>query len=405
MHLQVNSEIGPLRKILLHKPAEELNNLIPDNMHYLLFDDLPDYHMAGREYDSYLEILHQAGVETYFIEDLVAEALDQCDGREAFLHTFLGAHACFDEAEIEHLAQYFLAEKDNHKLVKQLIAGLRREDHPELGEKISPHAAIGDSFLLNPLPNLFFTRDFMTVMGDTVSLNLMQSPARAPETVLARWFFRHHPDFKDVVIHDLNDAADPEACRIEGGDIIVLNEETIIVGISQRTGEQGVAYLAQKLFEKGGVRNLQYVIGLEIPSKRAFMHLDTVFTQVDRDCFVVHPCVQGKMKIIEFTRDKAPQHREGRLEELLAHYMGCDKVRLVRCGGDSAIDGEREQWNDGSNTLAIKPGEVIVYTRNPVTNKLLEEAGITLRPINVSELARGRGGPHCMSQPLFRDFL
>lgn len=408
--VQVNSEVGRLRSIVLHKPFAELDNLIPDNMHRLLFDDIPDARLAAEEYDVYIDILKNAGVEIFFIEDLVAEALDHSKLHQSFVRDFLADHNFEDEKELEYLTQFFLDIKDSHEMVLKLIAGLRKEELDAQGLKLFKDFGGEEELLVvDPLPNLYFTRDPFTFIGDTVSMNSMYAQARRPECRLSRFFFHHHPDFADKIqIHNDPDAQEQIDSTIEGGDILILNEQTIAIGVSQRTRKEAIYELAKSYFNKGATRDLQQVLAFEIPSKRAYMHLDTVFTQLDEDCFVVHPGIEGVLTVHELKYQNGELKQkdlEGTLEEILSFYMGKEKIRLIKCGGDSPVDAEREQWNDGANTLAIAPGEVIVYGRNNVSNRLMEEAGLKLYKLPISELARGRGGPHCMSMPMFRDLM
>lgn len=409
--LQVNSEVGRLRSIMLHKPQAELDNLVPDNMERLLFDDLPDTQMAGSEYDQYIQILQDQGVEIYFLENLVAEALDadptgKC--REDFILNFLQVHQVTDSAQRNYLVDYFLAIPQSLDLVLQMIKGVRKEDLPADKQALFRlRNGENDFFALDPLPNLYFTRDPFTIIGNTVSINTMYSQARVPEVAFAECIFHYHPAFKDqVVIHQ--GTGDQGLSHVEGGDILLLNPETVAIGVSQRTHFEAILYLAESLFTRGGTQDLRRVLAFEIPSKRAYMHLDTVFTQLDTDCFVVHPGIEGVLTVHEITyQNGLCQTKEvhGTLEEILCRYTDQDKIRLIKCGGDSPVDAEREQWNDGANTLALAPGEVIVYARNHVTNRLMEAEGIKLHKLGVSELARGRGGPHCMSMPFSRDFI
>lgn len=411
--LQVNSEIGRLRSIILHKPQDELHNLVPNNMERLLFDDLPDFIIAGREYDHYIEILENAGVEILFVDRLVAEALDAGGVRESFLRRFFADHNIDDEKMVDTLLSYFMDFKDNLSLVRKLISGLRKEEAPYgLRNMFHGRNGIADFFILDPLPNLYFTRDPFTIIGDTVSINTMYAQARHPEIRFAETIFTYHPRFKEAFIHDRQDARFHERSdHIEGGDILILSEEVVAIGISERTNKEGIKKLAKSMFANGGTKNLQYVLAFEIPIKRAYMHLDTVFTQLDRDCFVVHPLIEGELTVYEisknsFAGDKlGAKEIHGTLEEILTEYSGIKDIRIIRCGGNSPVDAEREQWNDGANTLAIAPGEVIVYERNRTTNRLFEEAGIKIHQLPVSELVLGRGGPHCMSMPVYRDLL
>lgn len=404
--LHVYSEIGKLRTVLLHKPSRELENLTPDIMKRLLFDDIPDFVRAGEEYDAYLDIFKNAGVQTIFVEDLLADTLDQAHCREDFLEQYLGSGTTYSARQLDKLKRHFLDYADSHKMVDALIRGLRKEEAPDrdialfedLGGKDNP-------LILDPLPNLYFTRDPFIVLGNGVSISSMFYPARRRETIIAETIFRRHPDFAGKIpLYSRNEADS----YIEGGDILILGENVIAIGLSQRTSQTAITRLAEELLQAGGDRRLEHVLAFKIPSTRAFMHLDTVFTQLDRDLFVVHPGITKTLEVTDIRLENGQvfsEDLEGSLEDILQRFLGLEKVRLIPCGGGSPIDAQREQWNDGSNTLALAPGEIIVYDRNRVTNRLFEEVGLTLHKLPSSEISRGRGGPHCMSMPFYRDFL
>ena len=280
------------------------------------------------------------------------------------------------------------------------MEGIRRE---EMGankkNRLSDFVARDDYFITKPMPNLYFTRDPFSLMGSRVSLNKMWSDIRNRETIYGKYIFNYHPDFigtKFVYNRE-------EKFSIEGGDELILNEDTLAIGISQRTDAKAVEILAENILKAGEFKK---VLAFVIPKKRAFMHLDTVFTMIDVDAFTVHPEIEGPLEVYELSlkNDEVEVRRlEGDLEHILAGALNMDRVRLIRCAGGNPIDAAREQWSDGSNTLAIKPGEVIVYDRNNVTNEVLDKAGIKLHVMVSGELSRGRGGPRCMSMPVIRE--
>ena len=254
-----------------------------------------------------------------------------------------------------------------------------------------------------PIPNLYFTRDPFACIGRGVSLNHMFTATRNRETLYGDYVLRHHPDYAGQV--PLYYTPDQYFC-IEGGDILNLSRRVLGVGISQRTQPEAIEQLAATIFADEA-SEIDTVLAFEIPSTRAFMHLDTVFTQVDVDKFTVHPGILGTLRIFELTGrgqgNVTTREVSGSVERVLAGYLGLDRVQLIRCGGSSQIAAEREQWNDGSNTLCIAPGVVVVYDRNYVTNQILEDSGIRVLKMPSAELSRGRGGPRCMSMPLWRD--
>ena len=254
------------------------------------------------------------------------------------------------------------------------------------------------------MPNLYFTRDPFASVGTGVFLNKMRFPTRRRETIYADYIFKYHPDYKGVVkrYYDRSYHA-----NIEGGDVLNLTEDTLAIGISQRTSPDGIEIAARKLFMDPEAK-IRTVLAFDIPVSRAFMHLDTVFTQIDTDKYTVHPAVLGPLTVYEITPcDSDPAELKIRridsdLEHILEEYTHTDKVKLIYCGGSDPIAAAREQWNDGSNTLCVAPGKIIVYRRNDVTNDILRGEGLTVLEMPSAELSRGRGGPRCMSMPLIR---
>jgi arginine deiminase len=257
-------------------------------------------------------------------------------------------------------------------------------------------------FLLDPIPNLYFTRDPFTVIRSGVAFSHMRAPARQRETIYGRYIMAHHPEFKGGVKAWYHQDI---PYSLEGGDVLMVGDGLLCVGISLRTDAEAIEILAQRLISdpESGVSR---VLAMDIPSIRAYMHLDTVFTQLDKAVFTVHPGILPVLRcfLLEKKGDElCAREMKGSLEQILAGAMGIPRVTLIRCGGQDMIAAHREQWNDGSNTLCISPGTVIVYDRNRVTNRILQDHGIKTIEIPGSELARGRGGPRCMSMPLWRD--
>lgn len=255
-------------------------------------------------------------------------------------------------------------------------------------------------FMTDPMPNLYFARDPFTVVFNQVSLNKMYKNARARETIYGEYIFKYHPIYKDTIkLYDRY-----EDFSIEGGDILVLSDKVLAVGISERSEPDGVENFAKKVFEE---TDAEVVLAIDLPKKRSFMHLDTVLTQVDIDKFLIHHDFLGKLNVYEIYRGSRAHTlriipKEYSIKRLFSYHLKM-KITLIPCGGDSPIASDREQWNDGANALAIAPGVVIVYERNEITNQLLRENGIQTIVIPSSELSRGRGGPRCMSMPLIRE--
>ena len=401
--LHNTSEIGRLRKVMLHRPGRELENLMPEYLERLLFDDIPYLKVAQAEHDAFAQCLRDSGAEVVYLHDLVEETIEEPEVRRELVEQFL------DEAEIgkhrvrEILTDYFSG-MDNSRLVDTMMAGVRKSEIRgfETG-KLSDYLSFRSDdypFLIDPMPNLYFTRDPFATIGTGVSLHRMHTVTRNRETLFGKFIFKYHPLYKDAPKwYDRG-----ESSSLEGGDILILSPEVIAVGISQRTEEDSIDKFAHTILSIS--KTFKKILAFNIPKTRSFMHLDTVFTMVDRDKFTVHPNILHEITVfvMELVDGKVRiQEEQGRLEDILRRHLELDHVTLIKCGSDSPIDAAREQWSDGSNTLAIAPGEVVVYERNYVTNRILEDNGITVHTIPCSELSRGRGGPRCMSMPFVRD--
>lgn len=401
--LHNTSEIGRLRTVMLHRPGRELENLMPEYLERLLFDDIPYLKVAREEHDAFAQCLRDNGVEVLYLADLVAQTMEEASVREELIEQFL------DEAELnkhrirEILRDYF-AQMDNRTLVDTMMSGVRKSEVRgfETGKLADYLSFRSDDypFLIDPMPNLYFTRDPFATIGTGVSLHRMHTVTRNRETLFGKFIFQYHPKYKNAPKwYDRG-----ETSSLEGGDILVLSKEVIAVGISQRTQEDSIDKFAHTVLSISNT--FKKILAFDIPKTRSFMHLDTVFTMVDHDKFTVHPNILHEITVfvLELVDGKVRVREEqGRLEDILKEHLGLDNVTLIKCGSDSPIDAAREQWSDGSNTLAIAPGEVVVYGRNYVTNRILEENGIKIHTIPCSELSRGRGGPRCMSMPFVRD--
>ncbi len=409
MKINVNSEIGRLRAVLLHRPGRELENLTPDTLDELLFDDIPFLEVAQKEHDEFAGILRANDVKVFYLTRLVAEAIEtSTEAREDFLETFVD-EAINTNKHIVHnyqakvaLRQFLDIYTSTHEMVKKTIEGVRVSEI-EGGEELVSSNFL---FIASPLPNLYFQRDPFISIGHGASINHMYSVTRNRETLYADIMFKYHPMWQETPIPHWYERTNDNT--LEGGDVLILNKQTLAIGISQRTDIEGIQRLAYNIFFNQD-SEFTSIIAINIGQSRKYMHLDTVFTQVDYDKFSVHPdIIHEGVEIYEITKngddlklDKATY----KLADLLAKYTNQEHVELIKCGGDDVIASAREQWNDGANTLAIAPGEVIVYSRNPVTNKLLQNQGIKTHVMSSAELSRGRGGPRCMSMPLIRDDL
>lgn len=401
----VKSEIKPLKKVLLHRPGRELLNLTPDTLGELLFDDIPFLKVAQEEHDAFAQVLRDHGVEVVYLEDLMTEVLDlHKELLKPFLYQWLEEAGIHTKKWQDRLYNYLTENFKGKDLVLKTMEGITlKEVGGPFNDSLVDLCSEPSKLIVDPMPNLYFTRDPFGSIGHGVSLNKMRFPTRNRETIYADYIFRFHPDFAGLVTR-YSDRTSP--FNIEGGDICVLSDKVLGVGISQRTSPDAIEQLAKKLFAEKN-ESFETVLAFSIPVSRAFMHLDTVFTQIDVDKFTVHPGILGPLKVFEITPkgDGELNIKEvnSSLEKILEHYLNIPHVELIKCGGEDRIASEREQWNDGSNTLCIAPGTIVVYQRNDVTNAILKEKGLNVLQVPSAELSRGRGGPRCMSMPLIRE--
>lgn len=403
--IHVTSEIGELQTVLLKRPGKEVENLTPDYLQQLLFDDIPYLPIIQKEHDYFAQTLRNRGVEVLYLEKLAAEALVDKKLREEFVDRILKEGQADVNVAHQTLKEYLLS-FSNEELIQKIMGGVRKNEI-ETSKKTHLYELMEDHypFYLDPMPNLYFTRDPAASVGDGLTINKMREPARRRESLFMEYIIKYHPRFAkhNVPIWLDRDYKFP----IEGGDELILNEETIAIGVSARTSAKAIERLAKNLFSRQN--KIKKVLAIEIPKCRAFMHLDTVFTMVDYDKFTIHPAIQGpkgnmNIYILEKRADEETlkiTHRTS-LMEALKEVLDLSELVLIPCGGGDVIASAREQWNDGSNTLAIAPGVVVTYDRNYVSNTLLREHGIEVIEVLSSELSRGRGGPRCMSMPIVR---
>lgn len=397
-NINVYSEIGNLKKVLLHKPGEEIENLTPEYLGRLLFDDIPFLKVARIEHDNFAKVLRENGAEVVYLENLAAVAVKEDDVKEKFLNQVFDECGIVDETIIKELKNYLksLPEKN---MIDKIMGGIRKKD---IGIKEEPNEY---PFLTDPMPNLYFTRDPFASIGNGITLNSMRTATRRRETLFAKYIFKYHPQFKKDKIPMWYNRC--EKYSLEGGDELILSKDVLAFGHSQRSDSESILKVAKNIFEGG--ETFKVILMFEIPKSRAFMHLDTVFTMIDYDKFTVHRAIEGVLKVSAITYDSKTKElivkeEEDSLDKILSRYLNKD-VTLIRCGGGDPVISAREQWNDGSNTLAVAPGKVITYERNYVTNEILDKYNIDVIAIPSSELSRGRGGPRCMSMPLFRENL
>ncbi|PEY42314.1 arginine deiminase [Bacillus cereus] len=403
--IHVTSEIGELQTVLLKRPGKEVENLTPDYLQQLLFDDIPYLPIIQKEHDYFAQTLRNRGVEVLYLEKLAAEALVDKKLREEFVDRILKEGQADVNVAHQTLKEYLLS-FSNEELIQKIMGGVRKNEI-ETSKKTHLYELMEDHypFYLDPMPNLYFTRDPAASIGGGLTINKMREPARRRESLFMEYIIKHHPRFAN---HNVPVWLDRDhKFPIEGGDELILNEETIAIGVSARTSAKAIERLAKNLFSRQN--KIKKVLAIEIPKCRAFMHLDTVFTMVDYDKFTIHPAIQGpkgnmNIYILEKGKDEESlkiTHRTS-LTEALKEVLGLSELVLIPCGGGDVIASAREQWNDGSNTLAIAPGVVVTYDRNYVSNALLREHGIEVIEVLSSELSRGRGGPRCMSMPIVR---
>ena len=411
--INVKSEIGTLKKVLLHRPGNELLNLTPDTLSRLLFDDIPFLPEAQKEHDEFAHILKENGIEVVYLEDLMAEVLELGDDIEnKFIRQFIFEAGIRTPKYKELVFDYLKSFVNKKELVLKTMEGIKIEEIPrkkrEVEKSLVDLVSDESEFLADPMPNLYFTRDPFASAGNGVILNKMYSVTRNRETIYAEYIFNYHPEYKGK-INKYYDRYLPY--HIEGGDVLNLSNHVLAVGISQRTESGAIDELAKNMFRNPDCE-IDTILAFNIPESRAFMHLDTVFTQIDYDKFTFHPGIMDTLEVFEITEGDIPDSDEdlnvkkveGSLEEILERYLG-RKVTLIPCAGGERISSEREQWNDGTNTLCIAPGVVVVYDRNNITNNILREHGIKVLEMSSAELSRGRGGPRCMSMPLVRENL
>jgi arginine deiminase len=400
----VDSEVGTLRKVLVHRPGLEHTRLTPSNVEELLFDEVIWVKRAKEEHDAFCGVMRDRGVEVFYAEDLLAEVLAIAEARNWVLDQVL--HERHVGIYLARTRREWADSVGPAEVADFLIGGMTKADMTQ-GEGLTYDASGRTDMLLPPLPNFIFQRDPSSWIYDGVTLNPMTKRARRPETAFMQAIYRWHPMFArngGVKVWHGDVEQDWGRATVEGGDVMPVGNGAVMIGMGERTTPQSVTMIARELFKAGSAR---LVFAVLLPSERGYMHLDTVMTMVDRDAVTSFAEVVERARVWSIRPGDEPELPvvepfKGGVVEALKHALGIHLLNVIPTGGDP-FGSEREQWDDGNNLLCLEPGVVVAYDRNVDTNTRLRKEGIEVITVSGSELGRGRGGSHCLSCPFERD--